>query len=170
MQSMKYCNNCGKEIPQDAAYCPECGCSATNSAWGSNMVELELEPRSESTKKGERLVGTRHGSGILRRDWTHDRRLSERFLEGDKLPRKFWNLWTSSSTVIQSRTGPDLLVQFVRDLGNHRGCPKIRLHRLSFKGRTRWSLGRFSRFTPRVFSHGFTGDFSTDGVSWECGS
>jgi hypothetical protein len=24
---MRYCNNCGKEIPQDAVYCPECGSS-----------------------------------------------------------------------------------------------------------------------------------------------
>jgi hypothetical protein len=26
---MKYCNNCGKEIPQGAVYCPECGRSVT---------------------------------------------------------------------------------------------------------------------------------------------
>lgn len=39
MQSMKYCNNCGKEIPQGAVYCPECGCSVastTQTRWNWN--------------------------------------------------------------------------------------------------------------------------------------
>jgi len=50
---MKYCNNCGKEIPQDSAYCPECGCSIANSAsdrtwWNSSWNSDRNQYRREN--------------------------------------------------------------------------------------------------------------------------
>lgn len=38
---MAYCMNCGKEIPQDSRYCPQCGAPVDRSEWEEFQVSTD---------------------------------------------------------------------------------------------------------------------------------
>ena len=61
---MKFCTNCGKEIPENAKFCPECGTSTDeNAAGGGDALPPETVPGAVANPTGNNTPQTLPGAG-----------------------------------------------------------------------------------------------------------
>lgn len=66
MMSMTYCMKCGKELPKDARYCPQCGAPVEISEWEEFQVSADdlVHRVKELVREGNiRRVVVRNESG-----------------------------------------------------------------------------------------------------------